>query len=95
MRLVVCLIRLSIGTKPFGFPDTLLHSTTELGRHQIFSFLETHEMQSYVPELHHGKVIKAAVAEHPGKSVLVLCGHTHESGIYCDGNVLVLTAGAR
>jgi len=42
-----------------------------------------------------GKMIKAAVAEHPGKSVLVLCGHTHSSGIYCDGNVLVLTAGAR
>jgi len=42
-----------------------------------------------------GKTIKAAVAEHPGKSVLVLCGHTHSSGIYRDGNVLVLTAGAR
>jgi 3',5'-cyclic-AMP phosphodiesterase len=42
-----------------------------------------------------GKMIKAAVAEHPGKSVLVLCGHTHSPGIYRDGNVLVLTAGAR
>jgi predicted MPP superfamily phosphohydrolase len=42
-----------------------------------------------------GKMIKAAVADHPGKSVLVLCGHTHSSGTYCDGNVLVLTAGAR
>ena len=42
-----------------------------------------------------GKMIKAAVAEYPGKSVLVLCGHTHSSGIYCDGKVLVLTAGAR
>jgi predicted phosphodiesterase len=42
-----------------------------------------------------GKMIKVAATEHPGKSVLVLCGHTHSSGIYRDGNVLVLTAGAR
>jgi len=42
-----------------------------------------------------GKMITAAAAKHPGKSVLVLCGHTHSSGIYRDGNVLVLTAGAR
>ena len=42
-----------------------------------------------------GKLITAAAAEHPGKNVLVLCGHTHSSGIYRDGNVLVLTAGAR
>jgi predicted MPP superfamily phosphohydrolase len=42
-----------------------------------------------------GKLIKAAATEHPGKSVLVLCGHTHSPGIYRDGNILVLTAGAR
>jgi predicted MPP superfamily phosphohydrolase len=42
-----------------------------------------------------GKMINAALAEYPGKRVLVLCGHTHSSGIYRDGNVLVLTAGAR
>jgi len=42
-----------------------------------------------------GNMIKAAAAEHPGKSVLVLCGHTHSPGIYRDGNILVLTAGAR
>jgi predicted MPP superfamily phosphohydrolase len=42
-----------------------------------------------------GKLIKAAATEHPGKSVLVLCGHTHSPGIYRDGSILVLTAGAR
>ena len=42
-----------------------------------------------------GKLIKAAATEHLGKSVLVLCGHTHSPGIYRDGNILVLTAGAR
>jgi 3',5'-cyclic-AMP phosphodiesterase len=42
-----------------------------------------------------GNMIKAAAAKHPGKSVLVLCGHTHSPGIYRDGNILVLTAGAR
>jgi predicted MPP superfamily phosphohydrolase len=42
-----------------------------------------------------GNMIKAAAAVHPGKSVLVLCGHTHSPGIYRDGNILVLTAGAR
>ena len=42
-----------------------------------------------------GKLIKAAATEHPGKSVLVLCGHTHSPGIYRDGNILVATAGAR
>jgi hypothetical protein len=38
---------------------------------------------------------RQSAAEHPGKSVLVLCGHTHSPGIYRDGNILVLTAGAR
>jgi predicted phosphodiesterase len=42
-----------------------------------------------------GNLIKAAAAEHSGKSVLVLCGHTHSPGIYRYGNILVLTAGAR
>jgi predicted phosphodiesterase len=42
-----------------------------------------------------GNMITAAAAEHPGKSVLVLCGHTHSPGNYRDGNILVLTAGAR
>jgi 3',5'-cyclic-AMP phosphodiesterase len=42
-----------------------------------------------------GNMIKAAAAEYPGKSVLVLCGHTHSPGVYRDGNILVLTAGAR
>jgi hypothetical protein len=42
-----------------------------------------------------GKLIKAAAAEHTEKSVLVLCGHTHSPGNYRDGNVLVLTGGAR
>jgi predicted MPP superfamily phosphohydrolase len=42
-----------------------------------------------------GKLIKTAATEHRGKSVLVLCGHTHSPGIYRDGNILVLTAGAR
>ena len=42
-----------------------------------------------------GNMIKAAAAEHPEKTVLVLCGHTHSPGIYRDGNILVLTAGAR
>jgi predicted phosphodiesterase len=42
-----------------------------------------------------GNLIKAAAAEHPGKRVLVLCGHTHSAGVYRDGNILVLTAGAR
>ena len=42
-----------------------------------------------------GSMIKAAAAVHPGKSVLVLCGHTHSSGVYRDGNVLVLTGGSR
>ena len=42
-----------------------------------------------------GKLIKAAATEHLGKSVLVLCGHTHSPGIYRDGNILALTAGAR
>jgi hypothetical protein len=42
-----------------------------------------------------GNMIKAPAAEHPGKSLLVLCGHTHSPGIYRDGNILVLTAGAR
>jgi predicted MPP superfamily phosphohydrolase len=42
-----------------------------------------------------GKLIKAAAAEHPKKHVLVLCGHTHSPGDYRDGNILVLTGGAR
>jgi 3',5'-cyclic-AMP phosphodiesterase len=42
-----------------------------------------------------GKLIQAAAAKHPGKSVLVLCGHTHSPGAYRKGNVLVLTGGAR
>ena len=42
-----------------------------------------------------GNMIKAAAAEHPEKTVLVLCGHTHSPGIYRYGNILVLTAGAR
>src|SRR5260370_24349516 len=40
-------------------------------------------------------MIKAAAAEHPGKSVLGLCVHTHSPGIYRDGDIFVLTAGAR
>jgi Calcineurin-like phosphoesterase len=42
-----------------------------------------------------GNLIKSAASEHPGKSVLVLCGHTHSPGNYRDGNILVLTGGAR
>ncbi len=42
-----------------------------------------------------GSLIKAVAAEHPEKSVLVLCGHTHSPGNYRDGNILVLTGGAR
>jgi predicted MPP superfamily phosphohydrolase len=42
-----------------------------------------------------GNLIKTAAAEHLGKRVLVLCGHTHSPGVYRDGNILVLTAGAR
>ena len=40
-----------------------------------------------------GNLVKAAAAEHPEKSVLVLCGHTHSPGNYRDGNILVLTGG--
>ena len=42
-----------------------------------------------------GQLIKTAVARHPAKSVLVLCGHTHSPGTYRTGNILVLTGGAR
>ena len=42
-----------------------------------------------------GQLIKTAVARHPAKSVLVLCGHTHSPGTYRNGNILVLTGGAR
>ncbi len=42
-----------------------------------------------------GKVINSAAAKHPGKSILVLCGHTHSPGTYRTGNILVLTGGAR
>jgi predicted phosphodiesterase len=42
-----------------------------------------------------GNMISAVAAKHPGKSGLVLCGHTHSFGIYRDRNILVLTAGAR
>ena len=42
-----------------------------------------------------GNLITAAAAAHPGKSVLVLCGHTHSPGIYRSGSVLVITGGAR
>ena len=42
-----------------------------------------------------GELITAAAAEHHGKNIVVLCGHTHSSGTYVQGNVLVLTGGAR
>jgi predicted MPP superfamily phosphohydrolase len=42
-----------------------------------------------------GKLIAAAAAKYPGKSVLILCGHTHSPGIYRDANISVFTGGAR
>jgi predicted MPP superfamily phosphohydrolase len=42
-----------------------------------------------------GKLITVAAAQHPGRNILVLCGHTHSPGVYGEGNILVLTAGAR
>ncbi len=41
-----------------------------------------------------GEVIHEACARHPATQLTVLCGHTHSTGEYREGNLTVLTGGA-